>query len=90
MVEIDKEKLMEFKADLQGKYIFTVDYQKGANHGVPDALSRNPINDPDDQEIKFTTIAAISATTGCKDIALSRLEKEAVKLSDTNRFMKLC
>merc|ERR1712015_215814 len=33
LVEIDNEKLMKIKADLQGKYIFTVDYQQGANHG---------------------------------------------------------
>ena len=90
LVEIDNEKLMKIKADLQSKYIFTVDYRKGANHVVPDALSRNPINDPDDQEIKFSTIAAISATTGCTDIALSKLEKWLLKIKGTKFCMKQC
>ena len=39
-------------------YNFIVDWQKGENHSIPDALSRSPVNDPtpddviDEQEIQ--------------------------------------
>ena len=63
MCEIDNDKLMKIKQELQSKYVFTVDYRKGSNHGVPDALSRNPVNDPETdgaQDMQFGKIAAIS------------------------------
>ena len=45
--EIDNEKLMKIKQDLQSQYVFTVQYRKGPSHIVPDALTRNPVNDPE-------------------------------------------
>ena len=47
LFEIDNDKLMKIKQELQSKYVFTVHYRQGAKRGVPDALSRNPVNDPD-------------------------------------------
>lgn len=41
------DKLMKIKQKLQSKYGFMVDDRKGVNHGVPDALRRSPINDPE-------------------------------------------
>ena len=41
LFEIDNDKLMKIKQELQSKYVFTVDYRKGVNHIVPDALRRN-------------------------------------------------
>ena len=38
---------MKIKQELQSKFVFTVDYRKRSNHGVPDILSRNPVNDED-------------------------------------------
>ena len=56
LFEIDNDKLMKIKQELQSKYVFTVDYRKGPDHVVPDALSRNPVNDPEtdgDKSFKF-------------------------------------
>ena len=53
---------MKIKQELQSKYVFTVDYRKGANHVVPDALSRSPVNDPGKEEngiIEFQQLLAI-------------------------------
>ena len=47
LFEIDNDKLLKIKQELQSKYIFTVDYRKGSHHIVPDTLSRNPIKDPE-------------------------------------------
>ena len=46
LFEIDNDKLLKIKQELQSKYVFTVEYRKGAHHGVPDALSRSPIKGP--------------------------------------------
>ena len=62
--EIDNEKLMKIKQDLQSQYVFTVEYRKGPSHIVPDALSRNPVNDPEkgnDDGIEFGKISAITS-----------------------------
>ena len=65
LFEIDNDKLMKIKQELQSKYVFTVDYRKGPDHVVPDALSRNPVNDPEtdgDQSFKFCKFSAISCS----------------------------
>ena len=62
---------MKIKQELQSKYIFTVDYRQGAKHIVPDALSRNPVNDPEKDGnycIDFGRIAAIAGEVGIKDL----------------------
>ena len=82
LCEIDNDKLMKIKQELQSKYVFTVEYRKGVNHGVPDALSRSPVNDPEKDgcdEVKFGQIAAITDTSGIKNLSLSKLEEEAKK-----------
>ncbi len=53
---------MKIKQELQNNYIFTVDYRKGTSHGVPDALSRNPVDDPEDDGnswLEFGKLASI-------------------------------
>ncbi len=80
---------MKIKQELQSKYVFTVDYRKGATHVVPDGLSRRPVNDPGNEEngmIEFGTISAITSDVGIKDLQISWLEEEARK--DT-RFKEL-
>ena len=47
LFEIDNHKPMKIKQALQSQYVFTVDYRKGTLHGVPDALSRSLVDDPD-------------------------------------------
>ena len=87
--EIDNEKLMKIKQDLQSQYVFTVEYRKGPSHIVPDALSRNPVNDPEkgnDDGIEFGKISAITSCHGIKDLSLENLEKEATK---DKRYAKL-
>ena len=82
LYEIDNDKLMKIKQELQSKYVFTVDYRKGANHVVPDALSRSPVNDPSKEDngiIEFGTISAITGDIGIKDLQISWLEDEARK-----------
>ena len=82
LFEIDNDKLMKIKQELQSKYVFTVEYRKGSNHGVPDALSRNPVNDPDKDEcseIKFGHIAAITESSGIQNLSLAKMEEEAKK-----------
>ena len=46
LFEIDNDKLIKIKQELQSKYVFTVDFRKGANYIFPDALSRNSVQDP--------------------------------------------
>ena len=82
LFEIDNDKLMKIKQELQSKYIFTVEYRKGPNHIVPDALSRNPVKDPepdDDKVIDFMKISAITSCLGIKDLNIENLEQEALK-----------
>ena len=74
LYEIDNDKLMKIKQELQSKYVFTVDYRKGANHVVPDALSRSPVNDPGKEEngmIEFGKVSAITSDIGIKDLQIS-------------------
>ena len=80
LFEIDNDKLMKIKQELQSKYIFNVEYRKGSSHGVPDALSRSPVNDPnkeDDMENSFVQIAAVTSSMGIKDINITELEENA-------------
>ena len=80
---------MKIKQDLQSQYVFTVEYRKGPSHIVPDALSRNPVNDPEkgnDDGIEFGKISAITSCHGIKDLNLENLEKEAEK---DKRYAKL-
>lgn len=49
---------MKIIQELQRKYVFTLEYRKGANHGVPEARTRNLVNDPEKnkhREIKLVT-----------------------------------
>ena len=71
LFEIDNEKMLKIKQDLQSKYIFTVDYRKGVNHGVPEALSKSRVNDPDNDcndSLEFGRIAAITGEIGVRDL----------------------
>ena len=80
--KIDNDKLMKIKQELKRKYIFHVKYPKGPDHIVPDALSRNPVKDPEqdeDKEIDFKNISAITSCLGIKDLSIERLEADAVK-----------
>ena len=59
-----------------------MDYRKGADHSVPDALCRSSVNDPDkdDQEdLEFGLIAAITSEVGIQDLNIRRLEADAIK-----------
>ena len=74
---MENDKLVKIKQDLQSKYVFTVDYRKESGHGVPDALSRNPVNDPDKygyNHIDFWKILAINGTLGIKDLNIKKSE----------------
>lgn len=80
LFEIDNEKLMKIKQELQSKYVFNVEFRQGAKHGVPDALSRNPVNDPDkngNNDITFGQISSITEAIGVKNLSLSKLEEAA-------------
>ena len=80
LFEVDNDKLIKIKQELQSKYVFTVDCRKGSNHRVPDALSRNPAKDPEkdgNDGIKFRTIAAISNTMGIIDLNIDEMQQEA-------------
>ena len=68
LFEIDNDKLLKIKQELQSKYVFTVEYRKGANHGVPDALSRSPIKGPENECEKGLDFGTISAITKCTDV----------------------
>ena len=64
-----------------------MEYRKGANHGVPDVLSRNPVNDTEEDghnEINFGYIAAITESSGVKNLSFSKLEEEAKKTEQYN------
>ena len=77
---------MKIKQELQRKYVFTVKYRKVANHGVPDPLIRNEANDPYKDgynELKFGHIAAITESSGIKNLSLSKFEEEAMKDEST-------
>ena len=66
LFEVDNDNLMKIMQERQSKYVFKVEYRKGANHGVPDALSRNPVNDPDENgcnEIEFGHVTAITESS---------------------------
>ena len=90
LFEIDNDKLMKIKQELQSKYVFTVDYRKGSDHGVPDALSRNPVNDPDKygyHHIDFGKISAITGTLGIKDLNIAKLE-DAAKVDERYKALQ--
>ena len=82
LFEIDNHKLMKIKQELLSKYIFTVDDRKGANHGVPNALIRNPLNDPEKDgnfKMDFGRIAAINGEIGIQDLNIRWLKNEGMK-----------
>ena len=56
-----------------------MEYRKGTNHGVPDALSRNPVKDPEKEGevgIAFGKISEITKCLGIKDINLEMIKEE--------------
>ena len=80
---------MKIQQELQSKYVFTVDYRKGANRVAPDALSRSPVIDLRKEEngmIEFGTISALTRNISIKDYQIRWLEDETRK--DT-RYKKL-
>ena len=73
---------MKIKQALQSQYVFTVDYRKGTLHGVPDALSRSPVDNPDKDghtQLDFGRIASITGEIGIKDLNMAKLEEQARK-----------
>ena len=91
LFEIDNDKLMKIKQELQSKYILNVEYRKGSSHGVPDALSRSPVNDPnkeDDMENSFVQIAAVTSSMGIKDINITELEENAQSDEKYRSYMR--
>ena len=82
LYEIDNDKLRKIKQELQSKYVFTIEYRKGPNHIVLDALSRNPVKDPDhdeDKEIDFKRLSPITSCLGTKDLNIEHLEQDTLK-----------
>ena len=60
---------MKIKLELQSKYVFAVDYRKGANHVAPDVLSRSPVHDPEKEgnaTIEVGCATAITSDIGSK------------------------
>jgi len=50
--DVENQKIAKIKATLQSNYQFTVEWVKGSNHRIADALSRSPVDDPDDNDSK--------------------------------------
>ena len=82
VVETDNDKLMKIRHDLQSKYVFTIKYRNCTSHGVPGALGRIPVNNPDKDEhseIKIGHVAAITEFSGIENSGVSKLEDGAKK-----------
>ena len=47
--QIENQRVLRYRMALQG-YQFKVSWRKGAEHSIPDALSRAPVNDPDEDD----------------------------------------
>lgn len=82
LCENDNDKSRKTKQELQSKYIFTVNYRKGAIHVTPDALSRSLVDDTGKEEcttIDFRNLAAMPSDIGIKGLQIRELEQEALK-----------
>ena len=88
--EVENPRLQHLKSRLMA-YNFTAQWTKGSNHCAPDALSCNPVMDPqtgdalaeyDNQnnpEVSTTEIRAITAADSPTDTRLQELREQAVK-----------
>ena len=52
LYKIDNNTMMKIKQELQSKYVFDVEHRKGPDHIVSDALCRNAVKDPEQDEDK--------------------------------------
>ena len=50
IAEVENMKLQKIKAELQSKYVFTVEWRPGKQHVSADCLSRSPVENPEDEE----------------------------------------
>ena len=85
--QVENPRLQRMKEKLMG-YSFTAVWRKGSNHNIPDALSRAPVDQPDEEDREFeeelsmyvrTMIHAISSDiTELNDPILDDLRSAAV------------
>lgn len=73
--EVDNPKLQSYKEKLAW-FNFTVEWIKGSSHAIPDALSRAPVDDPEQEEEE--TFINFAAT----DLAINNLAKTAQEDDD--------
>jgi len=66
---IENPRVQNYRQKLMG-YNFTVEWRKGKDHAIPDALSRAPVADPSDEDIEIDTSCQHVATIQAKDTDL--------------------
>ena len=88
---IENPKVQDYRMKLMS-YNFTVHWRKGSEHKIPDALSRAPVHDPEEEDeaehIPMCAIVSQSAKNVCEDLMLTELRKKAVEDEDYQKLVK--
>ena len=73
---VENPKVQGYKAKLSD-YIFKVEWRKGSDHAIPDALSRAPVGEPEESDQEDVRLRAASVTTTEIDLSLEDLRDKA-------------
>jgi len=85
---IENPRVQNYRSRL-ANYSFTVEWKEGKSHCIPDALSRNPVEDPEDdigaevdEDVELDKYVIAAMTSTMPDIKLNELREKAAQDKD--------